>query len=320
MCIIINLFYYILKMFLFCFFWCPCMAINVSVQHNNGFSPGIILLIQCYYHRETRFKCHEEVFYVWPMIPSKRFDIFPPDWGMLRRSRCVQIFLYTQRTCQKKIEEGHSIERVWYSASREPFDTLPGSQPCTQTHSIYHTPYSHGFRLLERHSRRRLGRSWVGPINAAQKRPKLATVTQVQPQPCPPLPLLFSFADVWTHFLVPYTHAAINLQPPPCTVLYQTPGSSAAVHQSPVMPNSRRSYATQSVHYFSFPPGPRFPAFSSSPGMTLLGLPMVTHAEQRPRPEPPTRAHGCFDALAFGSLKGVFVREDVLVRQLAPGS
>ena len=29
------------------------------------------------------------------MIPPKRFDIFPPaDWGMLRRSRCVQIFLF----------------------------------------------------------------------------------------------------------------------------------------------------------------------------------------------------------------------------------
>ena len=29
-----------------------------------------------------------------PMIPPhKRFDIFPPDWGMLRRSRCVQNFL-----------------------------------------------------------------------------------------------------------------------------------------------------------------------------------------------------------------------------------
>ena len=28
-----------------------------------------------------------------PMIPSKRFDIFPPDLGVLRRSRCVQVFL-----------------------------------------------------------------------------------------------------------------------------------------------------------------------------------------------------------------------------------
>ena len=34
-------------------------------------------------------------------------------------------------TCQEKIDEGHSIERVWHSASREPSDTLPGSQPCT---------------------------------------------------------------------------------------------------------------------------------------------------------------------------------------------
>ena len=27
-----------------------CMAINVSVQHNGGFLPDIILLTQCYYH------------------------------------------------------------------------------------------------------------------------------------------------------------------------------------------------------------------------------------------------------------------------------
>ena len=48
-------------------------------------------------------------------------------------------------TCQKKIDDGHSVERVWHSASREPSDTLPGSQPCTQTRSIYHIPYSQGF-------------------------------------------------------------------------------------------------------------------------------------------------------------------------------
>ena len=29
------------------------------------------------------------------MTPPLRFDIFPPDWGMLRRSRRVQMFLYT---------------------------------------------------------------------------------------------------------------------------------------------------------------------------------------------------------------------------------
>ena len=39
------------------------------------------------------------------------------------------------------------------------------------------TPYSQGLRFLYRHSRRRLGSPWVGPINAALKRLKLATVT-----------------------------------------------------------------------------------------------------------------------------------------------
>ena len=35
-------------------------------------------------------KCHEEVSSLQPMIPPKCFDIFS-DWGMLKRSRCVQI-------------------------------------------------------------------------------------------------------------------------------------------------------------------------------------------------------------------------------------
>ena len=41
------------------------------------------------------FKCRQEVLYFQPMIPSKRFDILPPDWGMISRSKCVQIFLST---------------------------------------------------------------------------------------------------------------------------------------------------------------------------------------------------------------------------------
>ena len=43
----------------------------------------------------------QEVLYLQSMTPpTKRFDIFPPDWGMLRRSRCVQIFLETSLTRQ----------------------------------------------------------------------------------------------------------------------------------------------------------------------------------------------------------------------------
>ena len=63
------------------------MAINVSLQYNGGLIPGIILLTQCYFHRGTRLNA------------MKRFCICslshfpPPDWGMLRRSRRVLIFL-----------------------------------------------------------------------------------------------------------------------------------------------------------------------------------------------------------------------------------
>ena len=61
------------------FFWCPCMAINVSVQYNRGLLPDIILLTQCYYHRGTRLNVMKRFcIYLQPMIPPKRFDIFSP--------------------------------------------------------------------------------------------------------------------------------------------------------------------------------------------------------------------------------------------------
>ena len=70
------------------------MAINVSVQYNGGLLPDIIRLTLCYYHRATRLNAMKRLLSLQPMIPPKRFDIPPPpDWGMLRRSRCVQIFL-----------------------------------------------------------------------------------------------------------------------------------------------------------------------------------------------------------------------------------
>ena len=69
------------------------MAVNVSVQHNDGFLPGTILLTPMLLPSENPFKCHEQALYHKLVIPPKRFDIFPPDWGMLRRSRCVQILL-----------------------------------------------------------------------------------------------------------------------------------------------------------------------------------------------------------------------------------
>ena len=89
------------------------MVINVSIQHNNdGFLPGIILLTQCYYHRKTRLNAMKRFLKKNQNAPrpsehppvrgekmSKRLGgikgckLFPPDWGMLRRSRCVLVFL-----------------------------------------------------------------------------------------------------------------------------------------------------------------------------------------------------------------------------------
>ena len=67
--------------FLLCFVWCPCMAINVSVQHNGGVSPGIILLTQCYYHQGTRLNAMKRFLSLQPIILPKRFHIFPLAGG-----------------------------------------------------------------------------------------------------------------------------------------------------------------------------------------------------------------------------------------------
>ena len=58
------------------FCWCPCMAINVSVQYDGGFLPDIVLLTQCYYHRGTCLNAYFQL-----LIPPKRFDIFSPRLG-----------------------------------------------------------------------------------------------------------------------------------------------------------------------------------------------------------------------------------------------
>ena len=64
---------------------------SVSVQHNDGFLRGILLLTQCYYDRGIRSNVMKRFCICsLSMMSPKRFDIFLPDWGMLRRSiRCV---------------------------------------------------------------------------------------------------------------------------------------------------------------------------------------------------------------------------------------
>ena len=56
------------------------MAINVSLQYNGGFLPGIVLLTQSVLlPLGNPFKCHEEFLSLQHMIPpTKRSDIFSP--------------------------------------------------------------------------------------------------------------------------------------------------------------------------------------------------------------------------------------------------
>ena len=57
------------------------MAINVSVQYNGGVFSGIILLTQMLLPSGSPIEYHEEVLYLQPMIPPKRFNIFSPLTG-----------------------------------------------------------------------------------------------------------------------------------------------------------------------------------------------------------------------------------------------
>ena len=86
---------------------------NVSVQYNGGFlrhyTVDPMLLPS-----GNPIKCHEEVLSLQSMIPPKPFDIFSSDWGMLRRSKWVNIFL-----C-------NSIGiRIWESLGLEVSHSLP---------------------------------------------------------------------------------------------------------------------------------------------------------------------------------------------------
>ena len=54
--------YYIVSVLFLLLFWCPCTAINVSVQYNGGLLHDIILLTQSMlFPPGNPFKCHEKV-------------------------------------------------------------------------------------------------------------------------------------------------------------------------------------------------------------------------------------------------------------------
>ena len=81
---------------------------------------------------------------------------------------------------------------------------------------------------------------------------------------------LDAFSSYLTH------HAAINLQPPSCTVLYQTSGSSEAVLKSPVMPSSEDHLARSPSIISPSPPAHVFPrsrALPTRPSWVICGHP-----------------------------------------------
>ena len=55
-------------------------------------------------------KCHEEVLSLQTMIPPKRFDIFPPDWGICSEGLDVFRFFF---------KRSFTVSRGVFSAKRE---------------------------------------------------------------------------------------------------------------------------------------------------------------------------------------------------------
>ena len=113
---------------------CCCCFIHINrsgLNHTQYYTWLPIRYVVCWTERDQRN------IYQAPMRAKEKTQTNKND-----KEKGTRIATYT---CQKKINDGHSTERVWHSASREPSHTLPGSQPCTQTRSIYHIPYSQGF-------------------------------------------------------------------------------------------------------------------------------------------------------------------------------
>ena len=100
---------------LFCYASWLCMVINIIAQYNEWWaSPRHYTVDPRLLPSGNPFKCHEENLCLQPMIPPKRFDIFPPGWGVLRRSRRVQSFALES---DRKLRFSDKKERMNESAS-----------------------------------------------------------------------------------------------------------------------------------------------------------------------------------------------------------
>ena len=75
------------------------MMMMMMQGHQNSLTGWMLKMFRCvqiflYTHTRT---CEENPYYICRTqtrtASSSTTKLFPPDWGMLRRSRCVQIFL-----------------------------------------------------------------------------------------------------------------------------------------------------------------------------------------------------------------------------------
>ena len=122
---------------------------KTSSWHLNGFVVILNLLVYC----TTVVQYYVVANPVRGLLDRKRSEEHLPSSNESKRK--TQTNKKRRRKRNKNNSKMHMPEKdkrrafdresVWHSASREPSDTLPGSQPCTQTRSIYHIPYSQGF-------------------------------------------------------------------------------------------------------------------------------------------------------------------------------
>ena len=74
-------------------FWSFCKATNICVQYNGGFLPDVILLTLYYYHRGTRLNAIKRFCLCSPCSHSNVLTIYPLIGWMLKKFKCVLIFL-----------------------------------------------------------------------------------------------------------------------------------------------------------------------------------------------------------------------------------
>ena len=74
------------------------MAINVNVVYNGWVFPRHYTVDPMLSASGNLFKCHEEVLYLQPLIPPKRFDIFSPITGGCSEGLGAFCFFFKQHT------------------------------------------------------------------------------------------------------------------------------------------------------------------------------------------------------------------------------